>query len=126
MVPPVVPDWAPPAFTATLVSVRLAPLANTATLDTGAALGGLVLTPTAVNTKSSNVTPFVSVPVTSSANPAAVGATVVGVDALYAHEVQLNPPYTVTPSSAATTASGAVNVPHAYTRFVPLAACPIA
>jgi hypothetical protein len=45
----------------------------------------------AVNTKSSNVTP-VTVPVTCSAYPCAVGATTVGVLALYAHVEQLSPP----------------------------------
>jgi hypothetical protein len=53
-----------------------------------------------------------------SANPAAVGATLVRLLALYVHVAQSNPPYTVTPSSLAPTATvPATNVPHAYTRF---------
>ena len=91
------------------------PLTNTAMLEAGVALGVLEAL-TAVNAKSSNVTPVVS-PLTCSAYPAAVGATVVGVLALYAHVAHVKPPYTVTPSSAAVTVTGVVYAPHAYTRF---------
>ena len=98
-------------MTATRVSVSVAVFANTAMLDAGVALG-VAGALTASNSKSTNVTPVV-VPVTSSAYPAAVGATFVFVLALYAQEAQSNPPYTVTPSSAAVIVASAVNVPHA-------------
>ena len=89
-VPPGIPGCPLPAVTATRVSVSGDPLTNTAMLDAGVALGVLDAL-TAVNAKSSNFTPVVS-PLTCSAYPAAVGATVVGVAALYAHVVQSNPP----------------------------------
>jgi hypothetical protein len=95
--------------------VRGDPLTNTATLDAGVALG-VPDALTASNSKSSNVTPVVR-PLTCNAYPAAVGATFVFVAALYSQVVQSKPPYTVTPSSAAPTTTGVVNVPHAYTRF---------
>jgi hypothetical protein len=112
-------------LTATLVKVSAAPLANTAMLEAGVALG-VVGALWAVNTKSTNVTPFKLVPVTCSAGPAAVGAVVVGVLALYAHVAQSKPPKTVTPSSPAGTTRAIVNVPHAYTRLVAAAATPMA
>jgi len=69
------------------------------------------------NAKSSNVTPVVT-ELTVSANPAAVGATFVRLLPLYVHVAQSKPPYTVTPSSLAPTATVcATNVPQAYTRF---------
>jgi hypothetical protein len=80
----------------TRVSVRTEPFTNTATLDAGVALAVLGASIES-NSKSSNVTPVVA-PDTCNAYPATVGATVVGVLALYAHVVQSKPPYTVTPS----------------------------
>jgi hypothetical protein len=118
-----------PAFTVTRVSVSGDPLTNTAMLENGVALAAVGAF-TESNSKSWNVTPVVS-PLTCSAycgapDAAAGGATFVCVLALYAHVAQLNPPYTVTPSSAAVTVTGVVNVPHAYTRLVAAAATPMA
>jgi hypothetical protein len=127
---PLAPGCPTPAVTVARVKVAFAPLTNTAMLDAAVPFcGGVDGALCAVKAKSSKTTPLVLVPVISSANPAADGATVVGVDALYAQDEQLRPPYTVTPSSAAVTTTPVVNVPHAYTRFVPPAAtdmpCPI-
>jgi hypothetical protein len=94
---------------------------STAWLEPPAVVAG-----TESNSKSSNVTPFVS-PFTCSANPGAVGVSFVVVPAVYVHVAQSNPPYTEVPSRVVpeTTSCSAVNVPHAYTREPVSIACPI-
>jgi hypothetical protein len=94
---------------------------TTAWLEAPAVVAG-----TESNSKSSNVTPFVS-PSTCSANPAAVGASFVVVPAVYVQVAQSNPPYTEVPSRVVpdTTSCSPVNVPQAYTRALVSIACPI-
>jgi hypothetical protein len=76
----------------TLTRVAVDALKKAAMLEEPLPLASVPVASSAVKTKSSKVTPFVPAPVTCSALPVTVGATVVGVDALYAHVVQSSPP----------------------------------